>query len=496
MTGKFPVLYDMAKRVPNKTGANRPNIILFVTDQQRGDCLSLDGSTPVQTPHIDELGGRGVWFRRAYSACPLCMPARRTLMTGMKPSSHGVLGNVNREFTFTTLPEVLRAAGYQTHCVGKMHLWPKRKRYGFDSMDWSDGPYEGEDIGDYGEFLLQYAGGVPLPAQAHGVTLNSWIGGPWHLDDRLHFTNWVTDNALRFLQHRDPTSPYFLKVSYFHPHHPVACPEFYYNRYITMDLPEPVCGDWARISDTPAAGTPVRTRKAHLAPALVKQYQAGYYGCINHIDNQIGRILDYADLPGQSGRETMFIFLSDHGEMLGDHHRIGKRFPYEQSARIPFVIKFPESSGVSAGQIRDEPVELMDVMPTVLDAAGLRNPDTVEGDSLLPLLRGESAQWREYLHGECAHASFLDPVPEPMQYMTDGKRKYVWYPIQDVEQYFDLEADPKETHDLAGDREYAGEISMWRQRLIAELGNRPEGFVSDGELRAVSEITSVLPSEG
>jgi arylsulfatase len=476
------------------TTSDRPNIVLFITDQQRGDCLSLDGSTPVQTPHIDELGGRGAWFRRAYSACPLCMPARRTLMTGMKPSSHGVVGNINKEFSFPTLPQLLRESGYQTHCVGKMHLWPKRKRYGFDSMDWSDGPYEGDDIGDYGDFLRQHTNGIPFPAQAHGVTLNSWIGGPWHLAERLHFTNWVTDKALDFLQHRDPTSPFFLKVSYFHPHQPVACPEFYYNRYIAMNLPEPVCGDWARLADAPAAGTPVRTRKAHLAPELAKQYRAGYYGCINQIDNQVGRILDYLDLPGPTGGNTMFIFASDHGEMLGDHDRIGKRYPYEQSARIPLVIKFPESSGVSAGQVRDEPVELMDIMPTVLDAAGVGCPDTVDGNSVLPLCREESSVWREYIHGECAHNSLLDPEPEPMQYVTDGKRKFIWYPMQDIEQYFDLEADPKELYNLIGNPEQTAEIDTWRQRLIGELDGRPEEFVDNGELRAVSEITSVLPS--
>ncbi len=471
----------------------RPNIVLFMTDQQRGDCLGVAGHPVLQTPHIDELAGRGSYFPHAYSACPLCIPARRTLMTGTRPVTHRVLGNVDLEFDLPTLPGALRSAGYQTHVVGKMHLYPKRKRYGFDSMVWSDGPYEGKDIGDYGPFLLAGAPGMPLPAVAHGATLNSWVARPWHLDDRLHFTNWVTDNAIEFLQRRDPTCPFFLKVSYFHPHQPVACPAFYYNRYANMELPPQVCGQWAQKYERPQAGLPVRAREGYLNEQLSHQFRAGYYGCINHIDDQVGRILDVLN-PDTVGRETLFVFASDHGEMLGDHQIIGKRAPFEPSARIPLVIKFPESMGFRFGQVHANVVELMDIMPTLLESAGVQVPASVEGRSLLPLAADEPVAWRTYIHGECAHISEQAPKADAaMQYLTDGLRKLAWFPLRDQQLFFNLEDDPQEMHNLIDEPAYAREIGVWRDRLVHELSGRPEGFVRAGALARPQQMYPVLP---
>lgn len=411
-------------------------------------------------------------------------------MTGTRAVTHGVLSNIDQEFDLPTLPGELRTSGYQTHMVGKMHLYPKRKRYGFDSMVWSDGPYEGDDIGDYGTFLQREAGNIRRPACAHGATLNSWIGRPWHLEDRLHFTNWVTDNAIDFLDRRDPTVPFFLKVSYFHPHQPVACPEFYYNRYIDMNLPEPFSGDWVDSPASPPAGTPVRSRKADLPPHFARQFRAGYYGCINHIDDQIGRILDCIDLDGD-GKDTLVIFTSDHGEMLGDHMLIGKRFAYEPSARIPMIVKPPESMQLSHGQRRNEVVELMDIMPTILDIAGVEVPESVEGRSMLPLLEYEGTDqqpnWRSHIHGECAHISQQTPDKRDlMQFVTDGKMKFIWFPHRPEgrrsQQFFDLTNDPEELTDLIADPSYSDLISRWRRLLVEELVNRPEGFVEAGSL--------------
>lgn len=452
---------------------DRPNIVLFMTDQQRGDCLGIDGHPVLQTPYLDHVAAAGVRFRHGYTACPVCIPARRTLMTGQRPASHGVLMNYPTRLDGPTLPGELSKAGYQTHLVGKLHLWPNRKRYGFDSMDWADGPFRTPGEGDYGRWLREQGVTAPNPGGGHGCGQNDWPSRPWHLEERLHFSNWCADKSLEFLDRRDPTMPFFLKVSFHQPHQPCTPPQVYWDRYISMDLPDPYVGDWARCFDGPQRGLPTASWRTALEPAVMKQYRAGYFGVINHIDDQIGRVL--VSLP----RNTVVLFVSDHGEMLGDHQWIRKRNAFEPSARVPYLMRFPDSMGIEGRQVRDEPVELMDIMPTLLDVAGADIPETVDGRSLLPLLRGETTDWREYVHGEC---SAVPDLGSGMQYVTDGRTKYIWHPGRGEELLFDLENDPREMCDLSRDPGWGDTLEGWRERLIGELDGRPEGFVRDGRL--------------
>ena len=212
-----------------------------------------------------------------------------------------------------------------------------------------------------------------MPGVAHGANGNGRVARPWHLEERLHFTNWVTDCAMEFLDRRDPTRPFLLNVSYHQPHEPCTPPQAYWDRYIDAELPEPPVGEWARVFDGPNLGQPVASWRTQLTEAQQRQYQAGHYGCINHIDDQIGRLLMV--MP----RNTIVCFVSDHGEMLGDHQWIRKRTPYEGCARVPFLVRFPDGFGVDPAQVRSEPVELMDVMPTLLEAAGVPALDGVDG---------------------------------------------------------------------------------------------------------------------
>ncbi len=460
---------------------DRPNILLLMTDQHRGDCLGIEDHPVLQTPYLDEMGGEGLHFRKAYTSCPVCIPARRTLMSGRKPANHGVLMNYGTHMDCPTLPGELSKAGYQTHLCGKLHLWPDRKLYGFDSADWSDGPHKDGGDDDYQRFLREQGLTYPAAGSAHGMNVNGYPARPFHLDERFHFTNWVTDRALNFLERRDPTAPFFLKVSYLHPHQPLTPPQCYWDRYINMDLPEPKVGDWARIYDEPQDGQWVCAWRFAANRAVQKQMQAGYYGCINHIDNQIGRILNR--LP----KDTVIIFTADHGEMLGDHQWIRKRSAFEPSARIPFLMRFPKSMGIEQMRKIDEAVELMDVMPTLLDVAGVDIPSGVDGKSLMPLLRGEDTNWRDYVHGECAD---VPTENTGMQYLTDGKKKFIYHPGPGREYFFDLENDPDEMHDLSADPAYAKEIDVWRKRLIKELEGRPEGFTDGKKLNVLGSNTS------
>jgi len=161
-----------------------------------------------------------------------------------------------------------------------------------------------------------------------------------------------------------------------------------------------------------------------------------------------------------TGRNTVVIFTSDHGEMLGDHYLWRKSLPYEGACRIPMLMRAPERFGIRPGTVLDQPVGLEDLMPTVLEMAGVDVPESVEGRSLLPLLRGEEAAWRPHIQIECSPA---------FQCLTDGR-----------EQFFDLTRDPQECRDLSAAPDRAERIAWWRAQLVEALRDRPEGF-SDGQ---------------
>lgn len=461
----------------------RPNIVLILTEHHRSDALGIADHPVLQTPYLDDIAARGVHFRNAYTACPVCIPARRTLMTGRRPSDHGVVMNYNTRLDGPTLPGLLSRAGYQTHLVGKLHLWPRRKLYGFDSAQWADAPREDKPLNDYCRWLRRQGINFPRAPLGHGMSANGYPVRPFHLEERYHFTNWCADMAIDFIERRDTTVPFFLNISFHQPHQPFTPPRFYYDKYMAMDIAEPTVGDWARVFDGPQRGLPINPWRVCFQPEVQKQYEAAYYGCIEHIDHQIGRVMRM--LWREVAQPTIVVFTSDHGEMLGDHQWVRKRSPFEGSAHIPMLMRFPRSMDVQQETVCEHPVELMDVMPTILDAAGVALPDTIQGRSLLPLLRGQT-RWREYVHGECAAVPTLN---SGQQYLTDGRRKYCWFPGQGRELYFDLEDDPSEMHDLAGQAGYADEVAEWRRILVGELEGRPEGFVRGGDLQKLDGTT-------
>ena len=463
---------------------NRPNVILIMTDQQRGDCLSLAGHPVLLTPNMDSIGGSGVFFRRAYTLCPSCIPARRSLMVGQFPSTHGMVGfrdGIDWEAP-PTLPGVLRDAGYQTAIVGRnMHLYPRRRRYGFDEMVIAPA--------DYDRYVADNQTGDRIKAMGHGISGNGWTARPWHLDEKLHQTTWTVTEALRFLERRDPSCPFFLTVSFTAPHPPLTPPAFYLDRYLRLDLPEPAIGSWAVPPSNHGLGADVQSDHVDLRGEALRAARAGYYGLINHLDDQLYRLLGaHTGMDLQTRRNTIVIFTTDHGEMLGDHYLFRKCYPYEGSAHIPLLIRGP---GIKPGVVCDQAVCLEDIMPTVLDLTGCEIPDTVDGRSLGPILRGETNTLpRDFLHGE--HATCYS-YGQANHYLTDGREKYIWYPSNGVEQLFDLRDDPRELRDLAPETEQAERLVHWRRRLIDRLADRPEGFTDGHRLISGRPHNALLP---
>jgi len=459
------------------TNVKQPNIILIISEQHRGDCLGIERHPVLQTPNMDSLAAGGVRFTRAYSSCPTCIAARRSILSGQFPRTHGMVGYCD-DVPWTeapmTLPGALRNAGYHAVHIGRdMHQKPRRQRYGFDQMIIN---------ADYNEWLEHQApkrGGF----FGSGIRNNDFTAYAWPLEDYLHHTNWTVSQALEFLAKRDPSMPFFLNLSFFAAHPPLQPPRFYFERYLRTGVPEPVIGDWATPPANDGLGVANGGTSVKLEGEALLSARAGYYGLINHLDDQLRRLLNpFTGLVDM--RNTIVMFVSDHGEMLGDHYRWHKAVAYEGASRIPFFMQAPQSYGISPGSVISEVVALEDVMPTLLDMAGVAIPNSVEGKSLLPMMRHGGGAVRDYLHIE--HS--------PSQHsLTDGHEKYIWHVSNGREQFFDIAHDSAELCDLAAKVDARERVAKWRRVLIEELRHRPEGFSDGSQLIAGRPYPPVLP---
>jgi arylsulfatase A-like enzyme len=300
---------------------------------------------------------------------------------------------------------------------------------------------------------------------------------PSHLPETLMEETWFVSRALEFLRKRDPTRPFFLCLSFNGPHPPWCPPQVYYDQFIGRELPMPVVGDWAE-RHAQEAGFPmdVNAWRGRLPDPLNHRARAAYFAYLAYLDAQVGRLVN-ALTRGRLMDDTFMIFTADHGEMLGDHHLWRKTYAYEASARVPFIVHAPRGMEMDRNREIPQVVGWEDILPTFLEVAGASIPDSVEGRSVLPLLRGETAGWREVYHGE--HSPCYHPE-NANQFLTDGTWKYIWNPITGEEQLFHLAEDPQECRDLAGERSSADTLAIWRERMVKELAGREEGL-SDGK---------------
>ena len=464
----------------------QPNILLLMCDQFRGDCLSFAGHPDVKTPYLDSLAAEGAFFDKAYSSCPSCIPARAALFTGRRQEKHGRVGyedGIDWNYDHM-LAEEMSNHGYQTECIGKMHVHPVRKHCGFQTLKLHDGylgHYRDNNIAhnqhqevtdDYLYFLKDHVG-QHADFNATGPECNSWITHPWIYEERLHPTNWVADETIRFLNTRDRTRPFFLMSSFVRPHQPFDAPQSYFDMYKDKDLRLPAEGDWDDREKTEKYGYIKDSVYGCNNAQQRHDAMAGYYACITHVDHQIGRIIS-ALMGSGDYEDTVILFVADHGELLFDHHLYRKVFAYEGSSHIPLFFRVGKNVEQTIPFRSDNVVELRDVMPTILDFAHVPIPDCVDGLSLYPEICGQEANTREYLHGEHSFHSGLSS-----HFIVTKKDKYVWYSEKNEEQYFDLEKDPREEHNGINDAEYQARIEILRNDLIKELYGREEGY-SDG----------------
>lgn len=444
----------------------RPNILLITTDQQRFDTIAALGNNEILTPHLNWLVDEGISFTRCYSDCPVCMPARATIMTGMPAYRHGLLDNDNSKLPMAenpTLPEILTKNGYQTRAEGKLHFYPMRTYYGIEHADLPM---------DYFNEMRKYG---KISTRAHGIGENEMEPYINTIDERDTLTHWIVDKSVDFIENRDPTRPFFLWTSFTKPHPPLDPILSYWELYRDAPLSPPVTGDWCTDPATLPAAYYEPTYKLNNIQRLSEyqqmQIKRAYYACITQIDYNLGIL--FARMRELNLLEnTWIIFTSDHGEMLGDHRMGAKSVFLEGSAHIPMIIKPPSQFGKShekySGIRCDSLVTLADIMPTILSVCGIECPANVEGENLLKLLEKDR---EKPFYGNCANTYFT---------VIDRGWKYLWTPLGGAELMFDLNSDPYELHNLADKNEYAQRKEELKKIMIAEMMKTSPGLVKDG----------------
>lgn len=461
----------------------RPNVLLICTDHLRADLLGLNAHPHTQTPQIDKIGLSGINFRRAFSECPVCCPARRILMTGM--DSHGVHMSYNRDTQpfpeGPKLAELLTAGGYQTFAAGKLHTWPPRNRIGFEDVQLNEegrtAGLEGND--DYLQFLADE--NLLHQAHSHGLGNNQYGYRPSPVPEYATSTGWTADQAMRFLKRRDPTRPFFLYVSFDKPHPPITPPAENYELYRDVRFPEPVVGDW--VTRKPMA----RRRSQHEAHDwhlwrhhgnVVQESLRGMAAMTTHIDSRIGMIV--GTLREQRLlANTWIIFIADHGDAMFDHDLLAKGDFFAGSCNIPLLVMPAQTfmQRVRPDRISHTdtttPAALQDIAPTILEVCGLQRPANMTGQSLVGHFTEEHPSFRPIT---CGNVGAIYAA-------TDGRHKYCWHGEEGHELLFDQEADPKDCHDLAESPKHKMILERLRHALVEWMTQGGDSHIQDGRLQ-------------
>ena len=419
----------------------KPNILFIMTDQLKATALGSYGDEVVRSPHLDRLAREGVVFEHAYVQSPLCIPSRASLLTGRYPQSHGQFHErvaINKDEIY--ISNILRESGYWVGALGKMHHVPASQKRGFTDL------YDVTPLDQ-----VTYPDETPQSLRAKHLknvqgTNNSWIAGVSGLSTQEHPTWQLTSKALRVFEERaaQRDRPFLLWLSYTEPHHPCLPSPEYAAMYdpAEMKLPpnftEPMYyADWH-------LGMMQRYLRQQFDDDknAIRTFIARYYGEISMVDTNIGRVLgslDQLDL----AKDTIIVFTADHGDFAGEHGAIMKGDVYDPLTRVPLIMRFPAAS--RGGKKLAQLVEQIDIMPTLLEAAGILVPGPVHGKSLLSLIDGRTSRHKDHVFSmiqtnEMKFGRFLIRS-EQWAYIEDA--------LMDRELLFDMKEDPWQIHNLA-----------------------------------------------
>lgn len=470
-----PFLFQVSK------GRKKPNILLIMSDEHNQRVSGCYGDKLVKTPNIDSLAERGVTFDSHYCNSPLCVPSRASFTAGKYASRVDVWGLSSElpSADIPSLPRVMNAAGYESYLCGKMH-YEEDRRYGFTQVG-----------GDFNHYPKNGRGKRQTPDQirAHNPVSNRFqqfhVGSD---SSTIRHDTRVTAGAVDFLSKRQEAKPFFLLVGYLAPHFPLVVPEAFYAPYkdkiAVLDVPA------AFLETLPTNQKLERTffGETDVPAATVKLGRELYYGLTTWVDNEIGKVLAALRANPQIAENTVIIYTTDHGENMAEHGLWWKGCMYDQAARVPLIISWPERW--KGGQRRALTSGHLDLVKTVADIGGGETPGDWNGDSLVPWLDDANHRWKDFACSEY-YAQF---IAHGFAMARTGKWKYVYHgqPAADMpaeRQLFDMQADPQELRNLAADSQHRDLIENLHARLVKEVG----GDVDETEQRARVQLAKGYP---
>ena len=433
-------------------GVTPRNVVFILTDDHRYDAMGFMGHPFVETPHMDSMAENGIHLSNAFVATSLCSPSRASILTGLYTHKHRVIDN-NRLVPEGTIffPQYLQRAGYQTAFIGKWHMGGA-----------ADDPRPGFD--HWVSFRGQ--GNYLPPSPDYTINVNGE-----RVPQKGYITDELTDYAIQWLDQKSSDQPFFLYLSHKAVHANFTPAERHQGRYAEVELKLPSGEDVLAESNAPRWVRDQRNSwhgidfSYHSDRGLDYLYRR-YCESILAVDDSVGRILEQLKKMGILD-QTLVIYMGDNGFMFGEHGLIDKRVSYEASIRVPMMMQCPEL--FEGGQKLEQVIGNIDVGPTILHAAGLRAPDYMDGLSFLGLPTGETTQWRDYfLYVYYWEKNFPHT---PTQFALRGDRfKYItYYGLWDVDELYDLEADPKETQNLIADPQYKEIVTEMEDRLYTML---------------------------
>ena len=437
--------------------ARLPNILLIMSDEHAPMYSSTYGHPLVRTPAMDRLAAEGVTFDNAYCNSPLCLPSRMSFMTGRFVHRIGAWDNASPlpqdEVTWAHL---LRDAGYDAVLCGKQHFCGLDQLHGFRAQLARDLHAELWTEDGVPRGVPDWSRGTPPAAKPWPALADA---GPGRTEE-IDVDDLVEQRALEYL--RDPArrrQPWVLTASFIAPHFPFVVPRRFWDMYPLAEIDLPAIPPGHLENQHPV----YRRMRSHFGSVdfpeeLVRRGRAGYYGLISYLDEKIGNLLQALDDTGQSG-DTLVIHLSDHGEMNGEHGMWRKSNFFEASSRVPLQIRWPGE--IAAGRRVREVVSLVDVAATLADVAGTAAEAELDGDSLLPLMK-EGGPWKDEAFCEyLAHG-----VAGPMAMLRRGRYK-LNYSLGDPPELYDIETDPGEFTDLAGEAAFASVAAELQEDLLS-----------------------------
>jgi arylsulfatase len=427
----------------------KPNVLIILTDQLRYDALSMYGNSIVHSPHLEKLASEGIVCEKAYSPCPVCVPARYCIRTGREPLTTGYFQNEmpvygDRQSSSTEdrcgtfLARTMRSLGYRTFGIGKFHTIPVEEDIGYDEY------LRCEEMDGYPDAFAQHIWSHPAYRhieQLHGERTDMYyMPQTSPLPANLTAEHWAASESIRNIKKLDDR-PFFGVVSFVGPHPPFAPPVPYNRMYDPDTMPDPIVGPQEiDHMDPRVAWNKYFVYAESIDAARFRTLKARYYGEITYIDSCIGRILDVLDETGKASN-TLVVFSADHGEFLGDHDAVQKENFFEQSCHVPLLVRWPEKIP-SGGRLQDL-VSLVDVFGLATSAAG--GVQLRDGIDLLGILTDSNTKVtnigkRKILFGYSSTPGTLD-----FRMMGfDGIWKYIFHANGGGELLFNLACDPQE----------------------------------------------------